>query len=82
MVVDDYELARDFIMIRSNRRFFKYSIESKTFEMFEDSIRINEFDLIACGHSFMLGVKLKQRRLKSSRKTSRNRSLVKSSNKH
>jgi hypothetical protein len=71
--VDDFELCKDFILIRNRDKFLKFLFEERKLKAFESNsslVKINDLSILSCGHSYILGTKTKKRR-DGSRKSGR-----------
>jgi hypothetical protein len=64
LTVNDFELSRDYIVIRTTSdQFLKYHYDSSSVLSLEgnNKFKVSDLSILSCGHSFILGVRNKER---------------------
>ncbi|CDW77324.1 regulator of chromosome condensation [Stylonychia lemnae] len=74
--IHDYELCKDTIIMRSDDKFYKYSMLDQSFVNFEQTLiqsqlrlTINNLTILSCGNQFIIGVESKRKNLSQQSKT-------------
>jgi hypothetical protein len=64
LAISDFDMSRDFVLVRCKEKFFRWVFKSKKMEALVEELdfRQNDFSIISCGHSFLVGVKTKKKK--------------------